>query len=226
MGGRQTHPGQSVHAFSGSLGAAALLEGNRRSVPHFMRRTRRHLWLGTPHIRSYRPFGVDEIQYGKGHKYVTLVYQIDLGVTRLFSVGKERTFESFQKFFTLIGEEIAAQIVFICSDMGAVPEGHPRKMFPGPAYPRPFPYRGQMNKALDEVRAANRAYGGRGDGSGAEEVALAAAAAVREPANRTALSTARCAALQPEDRPGLPSEGSFSATLGLQLPCLGRKVPR
>jgi hypothetical protein len=27
--------------------------------------------------------GVDEIQYAKRHKYLTLVYQIDLGVTRL-----------------------------------------------------------------------------------------------------------------------------------------------
>jgi transposase len=27
--------------------------------------------------------GVDEIQYAKGHKYLTLVYQIDLDVTRL-----------------------------------------------------------------------------------------------------------------------------------------------
>jgi hypothetical protein len=38
--------------------------------------------------------GVDEIQYAKGHKYLTLVYQIDLGVTRLLWVGKERTIES------------------------------------------------------------------------------------------------------------------------------------
>jgi transposase len=29
--------------------------------------------------------GVDEIQYAKGHKYLTLVYQIDLGIT-LFQV--------------------------------------------------------------------------------------------------------------------------------------------
>src|SRR5450755_1769016 len=34
--------------------------------------------------------GVDEIQYAKGHKYLTLVYQIDLGVTRLLWIGKER----------------------------------------------------------------------------------------------------------------------------------------
>ena len=39
--------------------------------------------------------GVDEIQYAKGHKYLTLVYQIDLGITRLLWVGKERTIESF-----------------------------------------------------------------------------------------------------------------------------------
>ena len=30
--------------------------------------------------------GVDEIQYAKGHKYLTLVYQIDVGITRLLWV--------------------------------------------------------------------------------------------------------------------------------------------
>src|SRR5260370_9150385 len=61
--------------------------------------------------------GVDEIQYAKGHKYLTLVYQIDLGITRLLWVGRERTIESFQGFFTVIGDELAAKIVFVCSDM-------------------------------------------------------------------------------------------------------------
>ncbi len=61
--------------------------------------------------------GVDEIQYSKGHKYLTLVYQIDLGVTRLLWIGKEGTIESFQGFFTTMGEEITSKIVFICSDM-------------------------------------------------------------------------------------------------------------
>jgi transposase len=86
--------------------------------------------------------GVDEIQYSKGHKYLTLVYQIDLGVTRLLCVGKERTIESFQGFFTTIGEEITSKIVFICSDMWepylkVIRE----KMFRDPAYSRPLPYR-------------------------------------------------------------------------------------
>jgi transposase len=61
--------------------------------------------------------GVDEIQYAKGHKYLTLVYQIDLDVTRLLWIGKERTVESFRGFFTVIGDELASKIVFVCSDM-------------------------------------------------------------------------------------------------------------
>ena len=60
---------------------------------------------------------MDEIQYAKGHQYLTLVYQIDQGLTRLLWVGKERTIESFQGFFTVIGEQLAAQIEFVCSDM-------------------------------------------------------------------------------------------------------------
>ena len=42
---------------------------------------------------------------------------IDLGITRLLWVGKERTIESFQGFFATIGEEITSKIVFICSEI-------------------------------------------------------------------------------------------------------------
>ena len=42
-------------------------------------------------LESIRAIGVDEIQYAKGHKYLTLVYQIDQGITRLLWVGKEES---------------------------------------------------------------------------------------------------------------------------------------
>ena len=61
--------------------------------------------------------GVDEIQYAKGHKYLTLVYQIEQECTRLLWIGRERTVASFEQFFALIGEELAGQIEFVCSDM-------------------------------------------------------------------------------------------------------------
>src|SRR6202049_5158149 len=73
--------------------------------------------LGHRTLGQIDAIGVDEIQYAKGHKYLTLVYQIDLDVTRLLWVGKERTIESFQGFFTTIGDEMASKIVFVCSDM-------------------------------------------------------------------------------------------------------------
>jgi transposase len=70
-----------------------------------------------PRGRPIDAIGVDEIQYAKGHKYLTLAYQIDLGIKRLFQVGRERTIESFHGFFTVIDEELAWKIVFVCSDM-------------------------------------------------------------------------------------------------------------
>lgn len=61
--------------------------------------------------------GVDEIQYSKGHKYLTLVYQIDAGCTRLLWIGKERTVATFEQFFDMIGPELTDKIEFVCSDM-------------------------------------------------------------------------------------------------------------
>ena len=61
--------------------------------------------------------GVDEVAYGKGHKYLTLVYQIDAHCTRLLWVGKERTVATFEQFFEMIGTDLSGKIEFVCSDM-------------------------------------------------------------------------------------------------------------
>ena len=98
--------------------------------------------------------GVDEIHYAKGHKYLTLVYQIDRNVTRLLWVGKERTIESFQGFFTVIGEEIASKIVFVCSDMWEPYLKVIREKCSEALHILDrFHIVAKMNKALDEVRA-------------------------------------------------------------------------
>jgi len=108
-----------------------------------------HRQLGT-----IRAIGVDEIQYARGHKYLTLVYQIDQGLTRLLWVGKERTVESFQGFFTLIGTELASRIEFVCSDMwqpylDVIRE----KCSQALNILDRFHIVAKMNAALDEVRA-------------------------------------------------------------------------
>jgi transposase len=98
--------------------------------------------------------GVDEIQYAKGHKYLTLVYQIDLGVTRLLWVGKERTIESFQGFFKVIGDDVASKIAFVCSDMWEPYLKVIRdKCSEALHILDRFHIVAKMNKALDEVRA-------------------------------------------------------------------------
>jgi len=106
-------------------------------------------------LQSIRAIGVDEIQYAKGHKYLTLVYQIDPGLTRLLWVGKERTLESFQGFFTVIGEQLAAQIEFVCSDMWQPYRNVIRQKCSQALHILDrFHIVAKMNKALDEVRAA------------------------------------------------------------------------
>jgi transposase len=97
---------------------------------------------------------VDEIQYAKGHKYLTLVYQIDLDVTRLLWVGRERTIESFRGFFAVIGDELASRIVFVCSDMWEPYLKVIREKCSEALHILDrFHIVAKMNKALDEVRA-------------------------------------------------------------------------
>src|ERR1035438_8568131 len=98
--------------------------------------------------------GVDRIQDGKGHKYLTLVYQIDQGLTRLLWVGKERTIESFQGFFTVMGEKVTSGILFVCSDMWQPYLEVIRQRCPLALHILDrFHIVAKMNKALDEVRA-------------------------------------------------------------------------
>jgi transposase len=102
--------------------------------------------------------GVDEIQYAKGHKYLTLVYQIDIGITRLLWVGKERTIESFQGFFTAMGKDVISKIVFVCSDMWEPYLKLIRKNCSEALHILDrFHIVANMNKALDNVRAEETA---------------------------------------------------------------------
>jgi transposase len=98
--------------------------------------------------------GVDEIQYGKGHKYLTLVYQIEQECTRLLWVGKERTVESFEQFFTLIGAPLSEKIEYVCSDMWKPYLRVIRERCSNAINILDrFHVVAKMNKALDEVRA-------------------------------------------------------------------------
>lgn len=68
-------------------------------------------------LNDVTAIGVDEIQYAKGHQYLTLVYQIDAGTRRLLFVGKDRTCKTLLRFFYEFGRERTALLKFVCSDM-------------------------------------------------------------------------------------------------------------
>jgi transposase len=62
--------------------------------------------------------GVDEIQWSRGHNYLTLVYQIEDGLKRLLWVAGDRTEDSLRWFFRYaLSSETRAGIRFVCSDM-------------------------------------------------------------------------------------------------------------
>jgi transposase len=99
--------------------------------------------------------GIDEIQWQRGHRYLTLVYQIDAGRKRLLWVGRERTTACLERFFRVLGREGAARLKFVCSDMWqpyldvvAVRAGAAIHVLDR------FHIMAKMNKAIDKVRAA------------------------------------------------------------------------
>ena len=61
--------------------------------------------------------GVDEIAIRRGHKYITLVYDIGSECRRLIWIGETRTKKTLESFFDFFGATRIAQLKYICSDM-------------------------------------------------------------------------------------------------------------
>jgi len=99
--------------------------------------------------------GVDELCWGKWHRYVTVVYQINKGCIRLLWVGEKRTTKTMLRFFHWLGKERTKQLEFVCSDMWkpylkviAKKASHALHILDR------FHIVAHMNKAVDKVRAA------------------------------------------------------------------------
>jgi len=106
-------------------------------------------------LEGIEAIGVDEIQWQRGHKYLTLVYQIDEDCRRLLWAGKDRTAKTLLGFFRMLGKERSGRLRFVCSDMWkpylkviAKKAGQAVHVLDR------FHIMAKMNKAIDEVRAA------------------------------------------------------------------------
>lgn len=73
--------------------------------------------LGQRDLSGVRAIGIDEIQFGKGQQYLTVVYQLCGPVRRLLYVGQKRDSEALLTFFMQQGKGWCANIEHVCTDM-------------------------------------------------------------------------------------------------------------
>ena len=109
-------------------------------------------------IDNVTALGIDEVQYHKGHKYMTLVYQIDLGYRRLLWVGKNRTKKTLRRFFAdmwNIDRQFRKNIRVVCTDMWKAYLHVIKEKVPNAINVLDkFHIMQKMGKALDKVRAS------------------------------------------------------------------------
>jgi transposase len=105
-------------------------------------------------LSGVEAIGIDEIQWQRGHHYLTLVYQIDENSRRLLWVGKRRKVKTLLGFFRWFGKERTQELQYICSDMWkpylkviAKKAGHVIHILDR------FHIMAHLSKAIDEVRA-------------------------------------------------------------------------
>ena len=105
-------------------------------------------------LEGVTAIGVDEILWRRGHKYLTVVYQIDRHSKRLLWVGRDRTVKTLLRFFQQFGVERAAELKFVCSDMWKpYLKVISKKASTALHVLDRFHIAMHMNKAIDEVRA-------------------------------------------------------------------------
>lgn len=99
--------------------------------------------------------GVDEVQYGKGQQYLTLVYQINAGARRLLFIGRGRKAKTLLRFFWEFGKERTARLMFVCSDMWQAYIKVIKKKAPDALHILDrFHIVQNLGKAIDKIRAA------------------------------------------------------------------------
>ena len=97
--------------------------------------------------------GIDEIQWQHGHRYLTLVYQIDPGHTRLLWIGQARRVKTLLRFFRWFGAARTQALQFVCSDMWKpYLKVVAKKAGPALHILDQFHIALNMNKAIDTVR--------------------------------------------------------------------------
>ncbi|MCU7903580.1 MAG: ISL3 family transposase, partial [Candidatus Thiodiazotropha sp. (ex Lucinoma aequizonata)] len=101
-----------------------------------------------------KAIGVDEIAWQRGHRYLTLVYQIGEHNKRLLWIGEKRMVKTLLRFFRWFGKERSLELKFVCSDMWKPYLKVIAKKAGGALHILDrFHIMAHLSKAIDEVRA-------------------------------------------------------------------------
>lgn len=94
-------------------------EAFRTSWETVFRSVKRVVDWGLEHrsLDGITAIGVDEISIQRGHKYLTLVYELGEACRRLIWIGETRTKAALEAFFDFFGEDRIEKLEFVCSDM-------------------------------------------------------------------------------------------------------------
>lgn len=127
----------------------------RTSWDSVYRAVRHAVFWGLAHrdMTEIEAIGVDEVQWQRGQKYLTLVYQTDEESKRLLYIARDRTEASLRGFFKVLSEPTKDGLKYVCSDMcraylNVIQEqvGHAVHVLDR------FHIMKLMNEAIDEVR--------------------------------------------------------------------------
>jgi transposase len=138
------------------LSWTAVAEAFHTTWDHVCGSVERAVSWGLAHrdLSGITALGVDEFARRRGHHYVTLVYQLDLGCRRLLWIGPDRKARTLLAFFRWLGPERTQALRFVCSDMWqpylrvvAKKAGHVLHVLDR------FHIMVHLNKAIDQVRA-------------------------------------------------------------------------
>jgi len=138
---------------------ARLYQLNWKSVASLVRRAVDY-GLAERRQQPLHWIGIDEVSRKKGHRYLTVVYDLERRV--LVWAGEDRTAETLAQFFTGLGRRRCRTIRVVCMDMWAayakaVAEHLPRAQV---LFDR-FHVVQHLNRAVDEVRRAEMRRLGR-----------------------------------------------------------------
>ena len=124
----------------------------------YVRAAVRHaVWWGLIYrdLSGVEAIGVDEIQWRRGHHYLTLIYQLDAGRRRLLWIGRERTEASLRGGLQLLGATFCSGLRFVCSDLWRPYLKVLAEQAGGAIHVLDrFHIMQQLGKALDQIRAA------------------------------------------------------------------------